>query len=92
VTTVLPKATVQKANIITGGMHELEIVAVHLDSNENAAGDTLHEVHGSDAVTGRFFYWFETSDSLKSLFDVAVSNYIPQDDTEANVSVALGNG
>lgn len=88
-TTVLPKATVSK--MVDGQPIELEIVAVHLDSNENMFNEPLHEVHATDKW-GQFKFWFETTDSLKTLFDNAVSTFIPQDDVEANVSVALGNG
>lgn len=70
--TVLPTATVTKVTLRE--MLTLNLVAVHLDSNENEAGDTLHEVHATDPITGRFWFWFETTDSLKTLMDDALGN------------------
>lgn len=70
--TVLPTATVQRAH--RGRMLDVEIRAVHLDSNENMFGDPLHEVHGVTVAYGEMVMWFETTDSLKALFEDALGN------------------
>jgi hypothetical protein len=72
--TVLPVATVRKPTRRKGEFVSLKLTAIHLDSNENEAGEPLHEVHGEDSRTGRFLYWFETTDSLKALIDDALGN------------------
>ena len=68
-TTVLPKATVTK--FIDGKPVQLEIVAIHLDSNKNMYDESLHEVHATNDW-GQFKFWFETTESLKDLFDKAL--------------------
>lgn len=75
-TTVLPKATVTKVDG-EGVTRVLALQAIHLDSNENMDGATLHELHAVDSMTGRFLYWFETTDSLKTLLDDALGNVCP---------------
>lgn len=72
--TVLPTATVRKPTMRKGELVSLKLTAIHLDSNKNESGDTLHEVHAEDSRTGRFLYWFETTDSLKALLDDALGN------------------
>lgn len=88
-TTVLPVATISRMGF-DGKSRDYVVRSVELDANENMYGEPLHEIHVVDSW-GQAHWWFETTDSLKMRFD-AVCTYIPQDDIEANVRVALGNG
>jgi hypothetical protein len=54
-------------------VHDMTVVDIDLDANENMFGWPLHEVHAVDPF-GRAFYWYETSHSLKELLDVAVDS------------------
>lgn len=69
---VLPKATVTKVNY-AGNLRSYRVTSVELDANENSAGEALHVIHGTDRW-GQTRWWFETSESLRDLFDVALGN------------------